>query len=62
MSVTRHTEEPRVGLASPELERFNPSHEDFRANPYVIYERYRKLDPIHWGELPEPLVPGLRGL
>jgi cytochrome P450 StaP len=40
------------------LEPFNPSL-DFSADPYPIYERYRELDPVHWGLPHDPRLAGV---
>jgi cytochrome P450 StaP len=36
--------------AGSTIERFNPLDPSLLSNPYPIYARYRKLDPVHWGE------------
>jgi cytochrome P450 len=32
------------------LERFNPLDPSLLSNPYPTYAKYRRVDPVHWGE------------
>lgn len=42
----------------PELTRFDPHHPSMRDEPYAVYRRYRRDDPVHWGQ---PYAPGAEG-
>ncbi|WP_064745412.1 cytochrome P450 [Pseudonocardia acaciae] len=41
-----------------ELVRFDPRNSHVHSEPYTVYERYRRLDPVHWGL---PYAPGAPG-
>lgn len=44
--------------ARSQLAPFDPFHPDFLENPYRFYAKYREVDPVHWGQPPEPMAPG----
>src|SRR5882762_4792831 len=41
-----------------QLSRFDPRAPELLRNPYPAYDRYRELDPVHWGIATLPTLPG----
>ena len=44
--------------ATNTLEPFDPLDPQLKIDPFPIYERYRREDPVHWGRSYNPRLPG----